>query len=275
MSLRSIPAYGAYAAYALSIMLAFGLAAGCASPEDIEQLKKGQTDILAKLDKEIMPKLDKLEKAGAAAPAAAQPSRPNPSAVYAVPVGDSPAKGPADAWVTIVEVSEFQCPFCKRVGPTLKQIQDTYGDDVRIVFKHNPLSFHQNAKPAAKAAECAREQGKFWEMHDIMFENQRELGGPKLEEYAQQSGVTMDTWKACFSSTKYEDRINQDQRVANQFGARGTPGFFINGRFLSGAQPFESFKVVIDEELKKAKESGLPKQSYYTTVVVEKGAKSM
>jgi protein-disulfide isomerase len=272
MSFRSI---AAYVTSPLSVMLVSGLFFGCASPEDIEQLKKGQTEILAKLEKEVMPKLDKLEKTAAAPAAAAQPGRPNPSTVYAVPVGDSPAKGPVDAWVTIVEVSEFQCPFCKRVGPTLKQVQDTYGEDVRIVFKHNPLSFHQNAKPAAKAAECAREQGKFWELHDIMFENQRDLSGPKLEEYAQQSGVEIEAWKACFASTKHEDRINQDQRVANQFGARGTPGFFINGRFLSGAQPFESFKAVIDEELKKAKDSGVAKQDYYSKVVIEKGAKQM
>jgi protein-disulfide isomerase len=144
------------------------------------------------------------------------------------------------------------------------------------VYKHNPLSFHQHAMPAAKAAECAREQGKFWEMHDKMFENQRALANPQLEEYAGSiAGLDAAKWKACFESDKYEDRIKADQSTAVALGARGTPAFFINGRFLSGAQPFESFKVLIDQELKKAKESGIPKDQYYTKAVVEKGAKKL
>ena len=250
--------------------------AGCASPEDVEELKKGQKEILSKLEKEVLPKLEKIENARVAAAAApARPGQPDASAVYAFPVGDSPAKGPADAWVTIVEISEFQCPFCQRVTPTIKQVRDAYGDDVRVVFKHNPLSFHNNAKNAAKAAECAREQGKFWEMHDVMFANQRELEAPKLEEYAKQVGLNTDQWKQCFTSTKYEDRIANDQQLANKFGARGTPGFFINGRFLSGAQPFESFKALIDDELKKAKDSGVAKKDYYAKNVMEKGKSSL
>jgi protein-disulfide isomerase len=260
----------------VALCLALAVIGGCASPEDIEQLKKGQTEILAKLEKEILPKIEQLEKARAAAPAAPQqPGRPDPNKVYAFPVGSAATKGPDDAWVTIIEVSEFQCPFCNRVQPTLKQVQDTYGKDVRIAFKHNPLGFHPNAKPAAKAAECAKEQGKFWELHDLMFENQRDLAAPKLEEFAGKTGVNVEQWKTCFASTKHEDLINEDQKLSNQFGARGTPGFFINGRFLSGAQPFESFKVVIDEELKKAKDSGTAAKDYYTKTVVEKGAKSM
>jgi protein-disulfide isomerase len=261
----------------VSLVSAVGLAgvSGCVSPEDVEELQKGQKEILSKLEKDILPKLEKIENARVAAAAPARPGQPDASAVYAFPVGDSPSKGPSDAWVTIVEISEFQCPFCQRVTPTLKQVRDTYGDDVRVVFKHNPLSFHNNAKPAAKAAECAREQGKFWEMHDKLFENQRELDAPKLEEYAKQVGTNVDQWKTCFASTKHEDRINGDQRLANQFGARGTPGFFINGRFLSGAQPFESFKVLIDEELKKAKESGIAKKDYYAKAVMEKGKSSL
>jgi protein-disulfide isomerase len=270
-ALKGMVAAGAVGLVALGGLVGLAGLAGCVSPEDVEELQKGQKEILSKLEKDILPKLEKIENARVAAAAPARPGQPDATAVYAFPVGDSPAKGPADAWVTVVEISEFQCPFCQRVGPTLKQVRDTYGDDVRIVFKHNPLSFHNNAKPAAKASECAREQGKFWEMHDVLFENQRALDAPKLEEYAKQVGLNTDQWKACFTSTKYEDRINSDQQLANKFGARGTPGFFINGRFLSGAQPFESFKALIDEELKKAKDSGVPKKDYYAKTVMEKG----
>jgi protein-disulfide isomerase len=272
MALSNVLVYTTAAVCAGTLMLA-----GCGpSPQEIEEIKRSQAEILSKLEKDIEPQLDKIARMQAAPPAPPpRPGTPDTSRVYAFPVGDSPAKGPEDAWVTIVEISEFQCPFCQRVSPTLKQVRDTYGDDVRIVFKHNPLSFHQHAKPAAKAAECAREQGKFWEMHDVLFENQRALEGPKLEEYAGTIGVDVAQWKACVASTKYEDRIATDQRLATQLGARGTPGFFINGRFLSGAQPFDSFKALIDEELAKAKASGVPKGDYYEQVVVAKGAKTL
>lgn len=130
--------------------------------------------------------------------------------------------------------------------------------------------------PAAKAAECAREQGKFWEMHDKMFENQRSIQAPKLEEYAGGiEGLDLEKWKGCFASKKYEDRIKKDQSTAVALGARGTPAFFINGRFLSGAQPFESFKVVIDKELETAKASGVPKNEYYSKAVMAKGLKKL
>jgi protein-disulfide isomerase len=245
------------------------------SREEIEEIKKNQAEILSKLEA-IAPKLDKLRVAAAARPARPPaPGRPDPSKVYAFPVGDSPTKGPDDAWVTIVEISEFQCPFCKRVGPTLKQIEEKYGDDVRFVFKHNPLGFHQRAKPAAKAAECAREQGKFWELHDKMFENQRQLGDAEIEGYAGEVGLDVAQWKGCYTSAKYEDRITADQRQATTLGARGTPAFFVNGRFLSGAQPFASFQALIDEELKKAQASGIPKKDYYTKTVIEKGSKKL
>ena len=129
---------------------------------------------------------------------------------------------------------------------------------------------------AATASECAREQGKFWEMHDVIFENQRQIGAAKLEEYAGGiEGLDAGKWKTCFSSNKHKNRIQADQRTATSLGARGTPAFFVNGRFLSGAQPFNSFKTVIDEELKKAKASGIPKNEYYAKAVMAKGAKKL
>lgn len=240
------------------------LAVGCASKADIEEIKKTQKEILSKL-----------ENLPTQAPRRPQVARPDASKTYAVPVGNSATKGPNDAWVTVVEISDFQCPFCKRVGPTLTQIEEKYGDDVRFVFKHNALPFHKRAKPAALAAECARDQGKFWEMHDKLFEKQRELEDADLEKYAQEIGLNTGTYKACYTSNKHSGRIDGDQRMANSFGARGTPAFFINGRFLSGAQPFSAFQALIDEELKKAKASGVSKEKYYATSVLEKGAKKL
>jgi protein-disulfide isomerase len=246
------------------------------SPEEIAEIKKNQEAILAKIDKELIPKIEKIKVAPAPAAAAARPGRPDPNTVYAFPVGDSAAKGPDDAWVTIIEVSDFQCPFCKRVGPTLKQVQDKYGNDVRIAFKHNPLSFHKRAKPAARAAECAHEQGKFWEMHDVMFENQRQLEDAQLESYAVAiEGLDAEKWKACYASNKYDKRIDADQKTAVSLGARGTPAFFINGKYLSGAQPFAAFDTAVGAELSKAKASSIPKDQYYKKAVVEKGKKKL
>ncbi len=241
------------------------IASGCTSRADIEEIKKNQKDILAKLDAP--------GRGAGARPPAARPNRPDPNKIYSFDIGDANVKGDNDAWVTIVEVSDFQCPFCKRVGPTLKQVEEKYGKDVRIAFKHNPLPFHKRAKPAAMAAECAGEQGKFWAMHDALFEGQRSLEDADLEGYAAKSGANVAKWKTCVSSDKFAKRIDQNQKQAAQLGARGTPAFFINGRFLSGAQPFASFEKVIDEELKKAKSSGVSKSDYYKKNVVEKGAK--
>jgi len=128
------------------------------------------------------------------------PQRPqeDPRAVYRIPVDDSPMKGPADALVTIVESSDFECPFCKRVGPTMKQIEQAYPGKVRFVFKHNPLPFHPKAMPAAIATEEARAQGgsaKFWEMHDRLFESAPALDRPALERAAQSAGLDMTAFR--------------------------------------------------------------------------------
>jgi len=217
----------------------------------------------------------KTEKSADAPAAAQQPRRlPDPKAVYAVPVGSSPVKGPSDALVTIVEFSDFQCPFCGRVEPTIKQIHETYGKDVRVAFKQNPLPFHQNAGPAAEAALEARDQGKFWEMHEKLFTNQQALEKDKLEEYAKDLGLNVAKFKTSLETNKHKAEIDADHKLARDLGASGTPSFFINGRSLRGAQPFEAFKAVIDEELAKAKQlvaSGTPKTQLYAKVT-ENGA---
>jgi len=187
----------------------------------------------------------------AAAPAAAQ-AEPAEPPVQKIEVGKAPAKGPANAPITIVAFSDFECPFCGRVLPTLKQVEDEYKGKVRIAFKHQPLPFHANAKPAAAAAMAAHEQGKFWEMHDKLFANQRALDRTSLEKYAEELKLDMGKFKAALDSGKYNAQIEADSAEGMRVGANGTPTFFINGRTVVGAVPFDNFKRVIDEELKKA-----------------------
>ncbi|MCG8557764.1 MAG: thioredoxin domain-containing protein [Proteobacteria bacterium] len=218
--------------------------------------------------------LTKNAKTEAAPPAPARQQarrQPDPRAVYKVPVGSSAQKGPKDALVTIVEFSDFQCPFCSRVGPTLAQIEKEYGSQVRVVFKHNPLPFHKEAGPAAQAAIEAQKQGKFWEMHDKLFENQRALTRADLDKYAKELGLNMARFKKALDSNKYQAVIDEDQKLARSLGASGTPSFFINGRSLRGAQPFPSFKTLIDEELNKAKAlaRSVPKGQLYAKIIAQ------
>ena len=219
-----------------------------------EEIEKAQK--LVKAGTPISQVYAKLTEKGLDKASAPKPSRGREpdKTVYKVEVSPADAvKGPADALVTIVEFSEFQCPFCSRVLPTMKQVHDKYGNDVRIVFKHNPLPFHKDAPLASEAALAAGSQGKFWEMHDKMFENQKALGRDKLEAYAQEIGLNISKFKGDLDSGKYKSQVKADMDLARSIGAGGTPNFFINGRKLVGAQPFASFQSVIDEELKKAK----------------------
>jgi protein-disulfide isomerase len=167
-------------------------------------------------------------------------------------LGRAPVKGGKKPKVTIVEYSEFQCPFCANDQATLKQIQKVYGDDVQIAFKHFPMPFHENAAEAALAAEAANEQGKFWQMHDKLFANQKALNRPALETYAKELKLDMVKFSRALDDGKFGAQVQADAQEAQHFGVRGTPSFFVNGTFVRGALPFEAFKVVIDEELKKA-----------------------
>jgi protein-disulfide isomerase len=192
--------------------------------------------------------------AAAAKPAAQRRRGPDPARVYNVKAGDSPSKGGSveAAKVTVVEFSDFQCPFCSRVTPTLAQIDKTYGSDVRVVFKHLPLAFHAKAPAAPAAAEAAHQQGKFWEMHDKIFANQGGMSEEKYLVYAQEIGLELERFKEDVSSAKVKQRIEADKRQAGALGVTGTPGFFINGRFVAGAKPFSEFKKMIDAALAKA-----------------------
>jgi protein-disulfide isomerase len=169
-----------------------------------------------------------------------------------VDLGPAPVKGPAEAPVTLVAFSDFQCPFCSRAANTVKQLEEEYKGKLRVAFKHQPLANHENAKPAATASLAAHEQGKFWEMHDKMFANQTALDRASLERYAQELGLDMAKFKAAMDSKKFEEHISADSSQGSQIGAGGTPTFFVNGRKIVGAKPIEVFRKMIDEELRKS-----------------------
>src|SRR5262245_167694 len=181
--------------------------------------------------------------------AEAQPGRPDPGRRYSVNTQGSPSKGNAQAKLAIVEFSDFQCPFCRRVNPTLAQIEKEYGDKVRVVFKHLPLEMHAKAPAAHAAAEAAHQQGKFWEMHDLIFGNQEAMSPEKYVEYAKQLNLDVARFERDVASAQVKARIDADSAEAERLGVTGTPAFFVNGRFLSGAQPFPAFKELIDQEL--------------------------
>jgi protein-disulfide isomerase len=172
---------------------------------------------------------------------------------------DDPAKGPATAPITIVEFSDFQCPYCARVNPTLKQVQDRYGDKLRVVFRDFPLlQIHKDAAKAAEAAECAQDQGKFWEMHDKLFSNQAKLQVEALKQSAAEIGLDTASFNECLDSGKHSAEWRKDMEEGERFGVTGTPAFFINGRLLAGAQPLEAFTTVIDEELARVQTAAVP-----------------
>jgi protein-disulfide isomerase len=169
--------------------------------------------------------------------------------VYTLATEGAPALGPDTAKVTIVEFSDFQCPYCSRVYPTLQRLRQEYGDDVRIVFKHMPLSIHSKAPGAHAAAEAAKLQGKFWPMHDELFAGQRLLSDAQYEAWALEIGIDVEQFKRDAASEAVKQRVQSDLAEAEKLGVTGTPAFFINGRFLNGAVPYEQFAAIIDEEL--------------------------
>ena len=170
---------------------------------------------------------------------------------YDVPVDDDPMLGAEDAPITIVEFSDYECPYCRQWHTEVyTQLIDTYGDQIRFVYRDFPLeSIHSNANPAAEAANCAYEQGAFWEYHDKLFSNELGLNSEALQEYASQLNLDTDAFQECIESGRYQEEVQSDFEFAANLGVRSTPTFFINGIAVVGAQPFEIFQQVIEREL--------------------------
>jgi len=166
---------------------------------------------------------------------------------------DDPSLGAANAPVTVIEFSDFQCPFCLRVAPTLKRLREAYGDRIRIVWKDFPLtSIHPQAFKAAEAGQCAREQGRFWEYHDRLFANQQALEPEFLKKYAVELKLDAAKFNSCLDAAKYAERVQEQMGVGNSLGVGSTPTLFVNGRLVAGAHPYETFAAIIDEELRRA-----------------------
>ena len=204
--------------------------------------------------------------------AAAEPE--DDTKIWNLPVlADDPQRGAKDALVTIIQFSDYQCPFCKRVEATLDEVRKLYGKDLRIVWKDNPLPFHPRAKPAAKLSRVVfqtKGNDAFWKMHDALFANNPALEDSDLEELATKQGLVWKTLQPQLAAGKLDVRIEDSIELANDFQARGTPHFFINGRRLSGAQPVDAFRKVIDEELAKARalvEKGTPRAKVYAELL--------
>jgi protein-disulfide isomerase len=245
-----------------------------------------QSGVEAKLDK-IDERLNNIERlvqqgggAGAARPAQQRPPGPDPSKVYAVPVEGAAAVGPQNAKVTVVKAYEYACPFCERARPTMDEIKKAYGDDVRIVYKHYIV--HPTAATIPAQAVCAaHKQGKFAEMDNLVWEKgfkaNRNLTQENMEALATELKLDMNRFKADMQGD-CQKIVQEDHQQLAQVGVTGTPGFFINGRFIRGAQPFPAFKAVIDEELKKANErieKGTAPDKYYQEWVLAKGEKKI
>ncbi|MCC6277152.1 MAG: thioredoxin domain-containing protein [Oligoflexia bacterium] len=167
-----------------------------------------------------------------------------------IEVGSSPWKGTKNSKVTIIEFSDFQCPFCNAVSPTINSLLKKYDGKLKIVFKHRPLPFHNNAKIAAQASMAAHKQGKFWQMHDVLFANNQKLDRPNLVEYAKQIGLNIQKFEKDLDDPEMIKQIESESNWAAQNGLGGTPSFLINGVTLVGAVPEDRFAEIIDKFLK-------------------------
>ncbi|NMO23142.1 DsbA family protein [Pyxidicoccus fallax] len=171
--------------------------------------------------------------------------------IAATPRAEAPSLGARDAAVTVEVWSDFQCPFCAKGASIVGELREKYGDKVRIVFRHQPLPMHGNARLAAIATMAAHEQGKFWQMHDVLFDNQRSLDRASLEEYARGLGLDLPRFRAALDNPALANYVDAEVVEAQRRGIAGTPTFFVNGKSIMGARPLEDFTQLIDAELKR------------------------
>lgn len=169
-----------------------------------------------------------------------------------ISIGNAPTSGPADAPVTIVVFSDFQCPFCARAVDTLEVLQTRYGDDLRIVFKNRPLPMHDRAPALARAALAAHEQGRFWDFHDALFDAARMHDKADVEKLADKLGLDVRRFRADLAEPRFAAQVEADDAEGQRLDVRGTPTFFVNGRRITGAQQASAFRTIIDEELRTA-----------------------
>lgn len=216
--------------------------------------RKGDTAVEKSIDRIVKKKREEATKAEQGPPLEERMKNP-----ISVSIQDTPTKGAKEAAVTIVEFSDFQCPFCSRVLPTVDQVMKEYEGKVNLHFRHNPLPFHPDATPAAKAATAAHRQGKFWEMHDLLFKNQKDLKAENFKKWAQSLKLDLKKFDKDMKDEAIAKQVEADANFARSNGAGGTPSFFIgkpdgkgnvSGVLLVGAQPPEKFKEVIDAYLK-------------------------
>jgi protein-disulfide isomerase len=242
-----------------------------------EELEKAKAKIASGTKRDQLYAVISQENKANAPPAKEEKGKEDPKedtkTVYKVPVAGSPVFGRVDAPVTMVIFSDYECPFCKRVEETVKKIRETYSDKVRIVWKDSPLPFHQNAGPAAQLALEARAQkgdAGFWDAHDRIFASSPALAESDLEKVATDMGLDIGKVRTALKTKKYEKNIAADLALAEEVEASGTPHFFINGRRLVGAQPFEKFQSMIDEEVKHAetlKGQGIAANAVYDKII--------
>jgi protein-disulfide isomerase len=180
--------------------------------------------------------------------AAPDPSRD--ATVHKVELGGAPTRGPADAPITVVVFSDFECPFCKKVEGTIAELEKAYPGKIRIAWKNYPLPFHANARPAALLALAAHRRGKFWAMHDALLANQAGLGAADLERHAEALGLGADL-RAALGSAELAAAIDADVKQAEALGVTGTPTVFLNGRRVVGAFPLATFRAIVEQELAK------------------------
>ncbi len=221
--------------------------------QTIEQLRGSITEFVTRnRDAQILAILiDELRKTGPPVIVSLDPPRSQ------VTIADhDPSRGPKDAPITIVEFSEYQCPFCGRITPTLKALEQKYAGKVRLVFKDFPLQNHLQAPKAAEAAHCAGDQGKYWELHDQLFANQQQLQIADLKKYAGTVGLDQVKFDQCLDAGTHTANVQADVDLGSQMGVQSTPTLYINGRIVTGAQPASVFEAIIDDEL--ARKGGKP-----------------